>query len=353
MPNWTVENVGWASEPQSRGTIGLLWSCFATIFLCTWSAIHPNLPAIGESQREIFRRRVGYVVGALVMPEAFVLIALSEAMAAWEIKSASSSLVSFKWTMQQAFFINMGGVVISDVSKTSPETTRVDPRQLIELFSQRGLLSPALESSDIDDRSKSDCIVKSIAATQILWFIAQIIGRAANSMSVTTIELFTLSNVCCGAIMYIAWWKKPFDIRTPIVLEVPGPLQDQQNIKRVGLDQWHFKSSNKTMIIWILSFSLFGGLQILAWRFYFPSEAEKWLWRASSIYCSAAPVMWLIVVVMLDVSSQVYLPQVWVLGALYSVTRLYMFVEMFVGLRSVPVDVYQTVQWSQYFPALG
>lgn len=37
----------------------------------------------------------------------------------------------------------------------------------------------------------------------------------------------------------------------------------------------------------------------------------------------------------------------------YAVFRLYMFIEMFVGLRSVPVSVYQTPQWSQYFPSLG
>lgn len=74
----TTGIVSWTPEPQTRGTIGLVWGCLATIFLCTWSAIHPNLPAEDETPWQILWRRVVYLTGALVAPEYFCLIALGD-----------------------------------------------------------------------------------------------------------------------------------------------------------------------------------------------------------------------------------------------------------------------------------
>jgi hypothetical protein len=75
--NSTTDIVGWAPEPRGRGTIGLLWSCFATIFLCTWNAIHPNLPGINESKTRIVGRRIFYVIVCLVAPELIAVMALN------------------------------------------------------------------------------------------------------------------------------------------------------------------------------------------------------------------------------------------------------------------------------------
>jgi hypothetical protein len=71
--NSTTDIVGWASEPRGRGTVGLLWSCFATMFLCTWNAIHPNLPGLGASKSMTFLRRVGLLLLCLVAPEVFAI----------------------------------------------------------------------------------------------------------------------------------------------------------------------------------------------------------------------------------------------------------------------------------------
>jgi len=76
MSNSTIPVVAWAPEPQTRGTIGLLWSCLVTIFLCTWSAVHPNLPAATDSPYRILWRRVRYLLGALLAPEMLAIIAL-------------------------------------------------------------------------------------------------------------------------------------------------------------------------------------------------------------------------------------------------------------------------------------
>jgi hypothetical protein len=79
----TSSIVAWVTEPKGRGTVGLLWSCLATVLLCTWSAIHPNLPGMRESKRHRFGRRLYYVFLCLVAPELFAYVALEEL---WEVK---------------------------------------------------------------------------------------------------------------------------------------------------------------------------------------------------------------------------------------------------------------------------
>jgi hypothetical protein len=82
----TTDVVGWAPEPRGRGTIGLLWSCFATIFLGTWTAIHPHLPGLKESKNSIFWRRVGYVVICLAVPEAATMNAIDDSFNVRQIR---------------------------------------------------------------------------------------------------------------------------------------------------------------------------------------------------------------------------------------------------------------------------
>lgn len=79
--------VGWAPEPQGRGTIGLIWSCLATIFLCTWNVVHPKLPALNDSTADIFLRRVRYLLGALIAPEALCVVAMDELLDALVVRA--------------------------------------------------------------------------------------------------------------------------------------------------------------------------------------------------------------------------------------------------------------------------
>jgi hypothetical protein len=95
--NSTMNIVSWAAEPEGRGTVGLLWSCFATVFLSTWNALHPNLPGLRESNCAILRRRVAYVMGCLVAPEIYAFSALAEVVSATRLKARVS------WSHLKAF----------------------------------------------------------------------------------------------------------------------------------------------------------------------------------------------------------------------------------------------------------
>jgi hypothetical protein len=70
--------------------MGLLWSCFATIFICTWTAVHPNLPATGEGAAHVLWRRIGYVLMSLVGPEVVAMNALYDLLDARAMKAEMS-----------------------------------------------------------------------------------------------------------------------------------------------------------------------------------------------------------------------------------------------------------------------
>jgi len=122
------------------------------------------------------------------------------------------------------------------------------------------------------------------------------------------------------------------------------------------------------IVLWLSNF-IYGGLHASAWNEYFPSSAEKWLWRASCSYISFAGGLWIV----LNWVAAAYPPlnEFWegwmdgkkgwfwgaVLGILvgvcgisFGVTRVYLVAEAFVSLRSTVKGVYDTPDWTQLVP---
>lgn len=85
--NSISEIVGWTSEPKGRGTLSLLWSCFATILLCTWNAIHPNIPAQSNNELFTFGERIADLITGLLAPEVFAVEAVHRYTDAKKLKS--------------------------------------------------------------------------------------------------------------------------------------------------------------------------------------------------------------------------------------------------------------------------
>jgi hypothetical protein len=75
----TITTVGWVSDDnQKRGTISLLYNCLFTIFLCTWSAMHLNVPGENDSPLRIFLRKCTWMLIGVLAPEAVAIIAIDE-----------------------------------------------------------------------------------------------------------------------------------------------------------------------------------------------------------------------------------------------------------------------------------
>jgi hypothetical protein len=64
---------------QCRMLWSIIWSCSATIFSCTWIALHLNIPSQDERWLKLASRRLGIMIMALVAPE----LVISWAMRQW------------------------------------------------------------------------------------------------------------------------------------------------------------------------------------------------------------------------------------------------------------------------------
>jgi hypothetical protein len=262
------------------------------------------------------------------------------------------------WSLKKCFLLEMGGFVVQYKHPHNTKRFRVSPEKLVTLVNNKEMEWPEITNEEIMDRSKADWIVKTLALVQILWFMTQMIGRWAQGLATTTLELFTLGIVFSAAITYSAWWEKPFDVQEPVVIHAQesAPLNEADHIDCVQL----FLSKNKgkegepmrIRCAGVVICLVFGALHVVAWNFHFPSSTEQLLWRISSIGTVALALPLFV------------LPEHWrknpgvetslsLLLIVYVLFRLYMFVEMFVSLRAVEASVYQTPQWSQYFPSFG
>src|SRR5277367_4932923 len=91
-----VPAVGETSAPSSckdfdncRTLLGIIWSCITTIFLCTWVAIHPNIPEPVDTRRmSIWRKGVHKTLNSFGKKMAMFIYALltPEYILAWAIR---------------------------------------------------------------------------------------------------------------------------------------------------------------------------------------------------------------------------------------------------------------------------
>ncbi|KAK3997211.1 hypothetical protein QBC44DRAFT_280831 [Cladorrhinum sp. PSN332] len=61
--------VGWEDGPKRRGTLKLLYQCLATIFVCTWTVLHLNVPAVTDSAWTRGLRQAKWMAINILFPE--------------------------------------------------------------------------------------------------------------------------------------------------------------------------------------------------------------------------------------------------------------------------------------------
>ena len=93
VPSWSSSCDGLY---HFRSLLSLVWSCLTTTFLCTWVAMHPNVPAEGDTAWvKRFTSSLSYLAGMLIAPEAIVFRAFQEWIVACNlIKTLASSKCS-------------------------------------------------------------------------------------------------------------------------------------------------------------------------------------------------------------------------------------------------------------------
>lgn len=67
--NTTEAVVGWDAGPNRRGTMRLITSCMATIFACTWTVLHLNVPGHRDDPVRRLLRKFKWLAISVLFPE--------------------------------------------------------------------------------------------------------------------------------------------------------------------------------------------------------------------------------------------------------------------------------------------
>lgn len=313
---------GWVDQPDTRGTIDIVWTNVFTIFLCTFTLLCLNLPAPNDTPWKISSRRLFWMGLAIAGPE-FVLAA-----ACGQLGNAQESVKLFQdsgylqWTIRHGFFADMGGFLfIARDSTAFPITSK----HLYWLVSRRYLPFPEVPLRDIWDKSKQDTVAKLISCFQIGYIIVQCLGRAGQHLAITTLELSALAIVVCSIMTNLCWLRKPFGVMTPIRLYSEKSLQEilkdagavdlpwkqtpldfvddlgpswalnvqpfmnmpasphERPMPRFGNDRLpNLNGRQKTLLF--LATMVYAAIHLAGWNFTFPTRVERILWRASSMF---------------------------------------------------------------------
>lgn len=91
----TIIAPSWVREPEFRGTFSILQTCILTLTACVYTALHLNVPNKKHSGWVgTVAHKARWVLLALVGPEAILLLAVGQLMAARKLREKLLSLHS-------------------------------------------------------------------------------------------------------------------------------------------------------------------------------------------------------------------------------------------------------------------
>ena len=359
---------GWVAEPDGRGTWSVVWSCLATIFICTWSALHLDVPK-KNGVLYLLRRKIGWMLVAILAPEVLSVRAFARYLRARALLKDLIKYASSEWTLTHAQFVCTEGFYIHGPQQQKEE--RCTPQVLQSLAKSGRLTAPSISEEELKSRGKTDEIVKLIAVLQITWFALQTLFRAIQHLNVTPLETMTIAFIFCSLFTYGLCWNVPQGIEYPISIEV----RIAQRVKEGTEAQ---SSSNSPLISWFgrdryeaigrwtwaalsISASVFGAVHCLAWNLPFPTPGERLAWRICSVTTASLPIALALLMSYIitgeyepedDISTLRILSIILMCCCLlsYAIGRITLIVLAFTALRALPVDTYQTIEWNNYLP---
>lgn len=238
---------------------------------------------------------------------------------------------------------------------------------MLEESSSRKYLITTKES--INDRSKSDAFTKVFAIVQSSWLVIQSIARVSAGLPITELELATMAYVLCALIMYIFWWHKPFGVEHVTVISEVA----RENL-RFG-SKWHRKPDVDSDEVLELFFGMveeikiqtvifygvataFSATHLAAWNWEFSSPDVRILWRSFGLAATAAgpsTILCLFLILAIEKRSGgnwgwAAMVTLIVSIIVYGISRLGLIVLIIYSFKSMPAGVYETVDWTNYFP---
>lgn len=127
--NTNADSVGWISDPNVRGTLSLLISCLTTLALCTYSAIHLNLPKAQESTTAYIWRHLKWTLTGIFGPELVIWAAWRQNVSARNLRQDLSKIqanlpsVCCPWNYLEEFLIR-NRITLSIVAGPTKDANR-------------------------------------------------------------------------------------------------------------------------------------------------------------------------------------------------------------------------------------
>lgn len=360
---------GWHSESHQRGTWSILWGCLATIFICTWSVLHLEVPPRSKNDLWRFHYKVQGTLLAIVAPEYFLADAINTTLTSCILIKNIAHDVSRQqgreaWSLSHVRFMLARGF-----AKDSESDKVWDPLEEIFNIPQE----PKISKKELKSRSTTDWIANTLALFQISWFGAQLLVRRVQHLHITAIEILTLAFIICSIFTFILCWPQPQNVAYPVVLleDIPpersatnppkAPLNtagapDKSNeVEERDSNFGHDLESVGLTSYLSLAFagSVFGAVHCLAWNSTFPTPKERLAWRVCSVATTALPIIAVSTALITEKWTGRTNNIEWAFSIPYIAARLTLIALALASLRAVPADVFQTTDWNNIVPHVG
>lgn len=298
------------------------------------------------------------------------------------------------WTRVHSQFANIGGFVIRAGVNMEGQSKTVSSSSLYHLtisdilaLRKDGSLEklPSISKEEINDKSKSDGLVRAIAILQIAWMALQIIARARRRLAISQLEISVLAFTSCAVVIYGLNWERPKGVQVPYTLlkyqgdipapvlqhlrsdmyqsalakfvevilggigisdarrETPGaPLRNHVSYSTTSPTEAPSPATYYDFNGLLIGSIIFGNIHITAWNFAFATSTERMIWRVTSIYCttSGALVFYMLGFFPGGLLQIIFDRVIQLICFGYVVARLFMIVETFRTLFFLPPSAY-------------
>lgn len=128
------------------------------------------------------------------------------------------------------------------------------------------------------------------------------------------------------------------------------------NVRFNNLDTMRVTGSRAKKDAWLICLGIlmfaYGGIHLAAWSFHFPTLAEAIIWKVSCILPFCIYLFWNIweCIDYDSGSGVVEMVGRWSVASVILFCRMFLVIESFISLRSVPIGVYWTPAWLEMIP---